>query len=610
MSSKEQSFGTPFVDIVAYPQRRPPVLHDDTKTLPFSDQFLSQGIPVLIKKPTDTDKLNEKWRPAAIELKRPSMHHNRSFVLSVPSPEEKSTMKPVQVIFADPLGNWYAEVNAKGNVLTNPHGRVTVTDMNPHGTIDAWGLYNKELLPRAIHASQVFREHGIDAEYIFLAEEMRQFLHPQKDETTTLKHIRAFAKRKAVSYGLDQITPQAREAFDDIEFVSLLRGVKTSYRLNDIAYVMRTSSADDIRSFFTHLISLQTFDAQRRIKRNDADPDVHISLKPHELERYLTEILPKRIALNIARMHNAGIVHRFLHIGNVSLLGEIMDLDSPVGKTIDPQDPHISGVHDFAVDLWHFMSYTNLSQIIGPIVQNHPDKNLFDPTQPNLERIFAQSFIVEYAKVRNVKPGSIEYLQLKLMRTALFAKSNSREVGPYPIPPELQALFDEGGALADPALIQESVDTYRKLNKIIRPRSGTDSAAETMKIVGLIEHKVIETIAQQIANQPSTVLESIRKKMKREKIPQSEIVHVMFLHYQALIYSYIDFLEKHIREKSEHHISDVYERDRVIRIMRNGIMLRFGVVGYNAFKKVLMPSVIKNKEESSFKVPLLIQPML
>ena len=67
----------------------------------------------------------------------------------------------------------------------------------------------------------------------------------------------------------------------------------------------------------------------------------------NDAAQYFSEILPKLIGLNLARMHGiktedssepAGLAHHFLHLGNVTALGGIVDLDSVKGRALDLDD--------------------------------------------------------------------------------------------------------------------------------------------------------------------------------------------------------------------------------------------------------------------------------
>jgi hypothetical protein len=55
-------------------------------------------------------------------------------------------------------------------------------------------------------------------------------------------------------------------------------------------------------------------------------------------EIYLREVLPCIMGENLARVHNAEAYHKFLHSGNWTLAGEIVDLDSAQQKSIHPDD--------------------------------------------------------------------------------------------------------------------------------------------------------------------------------------------------------------------------------------------------------------------------------
>ncbi len=55
--------------------------------------------------------------------------------------------------------------------------------------------------------------------------------------------------------------------------------------------------------------------------------------------KYLEEILPKIMGENLARFHNANCYHKYLHGGNWTLAGEIVDLDSVRCDTLDKDEP-------------------------------------------------------------------------------------------------------------------------------------------------------------------------------------------------------------------------------------------------------------------------------
>lgn len=98
--------------------------------------------------------------------------------------------------------------------------------------------------------------------------------------------------------------------------------------------------------------------------REGRNPEYFDASNDEDIARYFGEYLPKRIALNLAKLHSLGITHRFLHNQNVSMAGGIYDLASLRGKGLRESDEAITA-EDIRKDFGEFLMGVHMIGDIG-----------------------------------------------------------------------------------------------------------------------------------------------------------------------------------------------------------------------------------------------------
>jgi hypothetical protein len=109
----------------------------------------------------------------------------------------------------------------------------------------------------------------------------------------------------------------------DMEFGVMYRASLSNARLCDIRALDRNELDDRLK---IAIASLQIREPKYLLlwdEIKDLDPE-----NTEDRQRYLTEVLPRLIAENVARFHGLNAYHKYLHDGNVTLAGELVDLDS------------------------------------------------------------------------------------------------------------------------------------------------------------------------------------------------------------------------------------------------------------------------------------------
>jgi hypothetical protein len=113
--------------------------------------------------------------------------------------------------------------------------------------------------------------------------------------------------------------------------------------------------------------------------------------KDEDIEQYLTQYLPARIAKNFGKLHNLDLIHVFPHSGNISAAGGMYDLDSMRGEPLGLGDNPVTE-EDKKNDALCLLSASRvLSQL--------KDKGLIS-TQVDLFESFGTNFDAEYSKQR------------------------------------------------------------------------------------------------------------------------------------------------------------------------------------------------------------------
>lgn len=239
----------------------------------------------------------------------------------------------------DEFGLVYFALSIKGMDLTRPHA-----SYEPVGNfvIRVNGALEAETFYRCRKASELMRREGILTEYVFYQARPLQF--PNGKENSSKTNLQGFRSRLHREYIANQIefddfdSPEVSEAviksIYGSKFGVAYRGMLSNVRLGEIKFLKEKR---ELEHHLAHaILALQL----RRPEQFECWPDIE-RLNPYNKEDqylYLEEILPRLIGENLAKFHNAGFYHKYLHENNVTLCGEIVDTDSIRHIEIDPDD--------------------------------------------------------------------------------------------------------------------------------------------------------------------------------------------------------------------------------------------------------------------------------
>lgn len=387
---------------------------------PFLDDvFSADAVPVVVEHvPDSSDGV----------LSSISANHGRSYQIVLPDQAEADG-----VLLRDRFGNPYTALNTKGNNFSL--AEIIETSTAPSGYIP-YGLHEGDALLRVLRASRILRKVGVDTEWIVRIFEPKQLLYkhggmevfvpPSEYRRLIVSELQGklalsqTANLTEVDEAEDALTEDEVNKIESVlgkmDFFITVRAMATPYRINDI---VRPPTAPAGRWLGLERIDLTTLekvfsDYNRVAPQRQRDftilglPDSltfpesdGIRSQGSDIGRYFSEILPKLLALNMAKMHNAGLVHVFPHIGNITGLGGIVDLDSVKGRPLklgDKIDLKNSIIHDidypFSED--NLDRLTNIMRAVG---------RYFGRTTWSPLEAFQENFLLAYLQIRGLDPA-------------------------------------------------------------------------------------------------------------------------------------------------------------------------------------------------------------
>ena len=299
---------------------------DETSRLPLAPNLFDTHLPWYVPMSWPDEK--EAGTMPLYNRIMPERHGRSADLTHDPNGHER-----MRIVFGDEFGNWYSALNVKGNNTHEPHARHTPS---LHPQWDIRGHMSDKYRMRCERTSRLFRAHDIDTEWPVYMKRPAHHILPDLQEPTTKAHLISYATTHLEP---DQRQPEGANAesaasvLGNFEPVVLVRALKMSERLWDVDSL----SEADLRSSVLEAIRLHQFDLARRKAHNTYDqqqvgPEIKPTLSEEEqVYIYLNNVLPRRIGRNVGRMHKLGIYHHYLHAGNITLFGEIVDLDSPTG---------------------------------------------------------------------------------------------------------------------------------------------------------------------------------------------------------------------------------------------------------------------------------------
>lgn len=359
----------------------------DTYGLPVEDSFFRGQVPVVIK---------HIPRGRNGQLVSPGRNHGRSYALNI---EAEISTEPWQ----DQYGNAYTTLVTKGNNFSRPE--IMRSGTAPSGFMP-YGLQEGDAILRVLRASRLMREAKIDTEWIVRVQEPKQ-LSFESEFVTPSEYKRRLIEKLLAGVALAQsgIEPvedineedeheeiaSIAKALNGMDFFITLRAMATPDRVIDLANGRYVDLArlQRVLDIYNKISSYRQDD----FKLLDLPTSLDLLTSPEYLDatvikQYFSEVLPRLIGLNLARLHDNGLVHVFPTLGNVTALGGLVDLDSVRGPKLDLDDQS-PGVDEMVRDLEyiagdeHSAELSPLMQCIGTLLKVDPAQ-LIDSFRNNL----------------------------------------------------------------------------------------------------------------------------------------------------------------------------------------------------------------------------------
>jgi hypothetical protein len=240
-------------------------------------------------------------------------------------------------IWADEFGNVMLERNVKGFPHKAPYLQL---DHNYSEGFRVNGLMSSSYLPRVRKASSYMRSHGLPTERIIHAREIKivpsmgKYISVEEwKESAVVNWPEEFRQREKESPGfLRSVEARLREE----TFVVVERDLPLGERLQDLRSLTPETAPDFFRKVFLYYNQAISREARR-------SPGIELSAESaDDQEKYLEEILPRRMGGYLAKFHSLGLYHHYPTGHNWTMAGCLVDLDSVGGSAIFKEDPPLT----------------------------------------------------------------------------------------------------------------------------------------------------------------------------------------------------------------------------------------------------------------------------
>ena len=328
----------------------------------------------------------------------------------------------------DEFGHNYEAVSMKG--IDTSRAAAQIYSVEPNG-IRVLGCMDASTYSRCSQASRIMREAGILTEFPFYYARPKLFIDPFHPEIRTT--LRSFKRDLYDNYVTEQIEQNRRctssyndagnikykrgaklddayfvgDALDEMQFGVMYRGMLSNLRLNELFYIGDSETIE-------HHINLAIRALQKRKPTNfecwndieGLNPDLQVDRR-----FYLISTLPKLMAENLARFHEIGGYHKYLHAGNWTLCGEIVDLDSVRHAFIEEEDlKYTTLANAFNDFMWTVSSIAdslqdvgtpegNISQAVKLFTDNYCKARNFEGRQAEIPELLSEMVVGQFTFV-------------------------------------------------------------------------------------------------------------------------------------------------------------------------------------------------------------------
>ncbi len=253
------------------------------------------------------------------------------------------------VLWEDEFGNLFSQLCIKGNNCAHPH--LMRHNAAPEG-IEVYGMQMSLTIGKIAQVSYFLRSLGVDTEIIInVTAPLKlpfkgEFLSQAEFQKKLLEIAVQGTSGEEVFAGC--LTPKevdtAKHLFKDSVFFTLLRGMQVSERVNDLREAVESDLSEEndcgqaFQTMIERVFAFVNLEKEYKRKRVDAAQDAPFEAlradNQADIIRYFLHYLPERTMKNLALMHGNGVIHGFLHSGNISAVGGLVDLDSVRGEPL------------------------------------------------------------------------------------------------------------------------------------------------------------------------------------------------------------------------------------------------------------------------------------
>jgi len=268
---------------------------------------------------------------------KPSPYHGRS----VEDPHGL-VIRPGPI--RDENGDLYTTFTIKGADATYP--LVGFNGIEPNG-VRIIGMLDASIFDRCVAVSKQLRKAGVLTEWpIFLARPT-QFPDSDGDDMGLLAFKRKLynnyleAEKERVEDNNGRLVDGIGKVgavgggLLDMQFGVMYRGTLSNIRLAELNHIKEPNQKVSEAIKALQLRKPDYFLVWDDLEKLDPE-------SPEDQATYLVKVLPSIMGENLARLHNAGCYHKYLHPGNWTLAGEIVDLDSVRSASLNLHPDDIS----------------------------------------------------------------------------------------------------------------------------------------------------------------------------------------------------------------------------------------------------------------------------
>jgi hypothetical protein len=372
-----------------------------TENLPFQEGHIEQFSVV-----GNSSKKSKRKQPILVQT---SVEHGRTF--------EMQFNESGYIIFEDEHNNIFGKLTTKGN---NVNKTVTYKDSNAPSGFVYNGLLDSDSLVRQLRASALLREEGIDTEMIIklmqpeaLPYDKKLFTIPELKKRH-LDIILEGKNRKKRLLGTDKVTlsdlPAISKSLKDIGFFVAVRALQVNERLSDFDLLQR-GEQEKFHTILQDIFTFVNISEKVQALRDETYTPEHFNVDDAEdIARYFSTYLPFAIGINYGKLHNRGLLHKFAHLGNISGVGSMYDLDSMIGEPLGLGDEEVTEKEK--IDEFRYVVYgSNTHQLAGGIrnvVAGLATKGMFDEDRIDILARFNVNAIIAYIAERGFEDDILE----------------------------------------------------------------------------------------------------------------------------------------------------------------------------------------------------------